>query len=52
MSLYKHEIDKVVREKYNMSNILENDIDGIVPLSLLFSIGNLLVCIYPKLVKV
>ena len=28
--LYRHEIDKVVREKYNMSNILENDIDGIV----------------------
>ena len=30
MSLYRQEIDKVVREKYTMSNILENDIDGIV----------------------
>ena len=30
MSLYRQEIDKVLREKYNMSNILENDIDGIV----------------------
>ena len=30
MSLYRQKIDKVVREKYNMSNILENDIDGIV----------------------
>ena len=30
MSLYRQEIDKVVREKYNMSNILENNIDGIV----------------------
>ena len=30
MSLYRQEIDKVDREKYDMSNILENDIDGIV----------------------
>ena len=30
MSLYRHEIDKVIRKKYNMSDILENDIDGIV----------------------
>ena len=30
MFLYRREIDKVVREKYNLSNILENDIDGIV----------------------
>ena len=30
VSLYRQEIDKVVSEKYIMSNILENDIDGIV----------------------
>ena len=30
MSLYRQKIDKVVRKKYNMLNILENDIDGIV----------------------
>ena len=54
MSLYRQEIDKVVREKYNVSNTLDNDIDGIV--SRISFIQHWepssTVCIYPKLVKV